>query len=76
MDARQIKATAREFDRMAAFRVHESRLVEIRKSIEELKSARLRLRSVDCANAADYVARALKSVEGAERHARNLMFRD
>lgn len=43
--------------------------VYIENAIRELRSARDRLRKVGCKNAADYVARALKSAEGALRHA-------
>jgi hypothetical protein len=42
---------------------------EINNAIKELKRARDRLRACGCKHAADYVARALKSAEGADRHA-------
>jgi len=41
-------------------------------SIRHLKNARGILRKCGCKNAADAVARALKSAAGAERHARNM----
>jgi hypothetical protein len=42
----------------------------IRLAILDLKAVRDRLRFAGANKAADYVARALKSVEGAERHAK------
>jgi hypothetical protein len=47
----------------------------IRLAIADLKGARDRLRFAGANKAADYVARALKSAEGAERHARNKAMR-
>jgi hypothetical protein len=44
-------------------------LDEIRRSIAYLKNARDRLRYAGAKRAAAYVARALKSAQGAERHA-------
>ncbi len=41
----------------------------IRRAIDQLKAARDDLRGAGSKNAADYVARALKSAEGALRHA-------
>jgi hypothetical protein len=38
-------------------------------AIANLKAARDTLRTCGCKNAADYVARAMKSAEGAHRHA-------
>lgn len=43
----------------------------IARAIADLKTARNTLRDCGCSNAADYVARALKSAEGALRHARH-----
>jgi hypothetical protein len=40
----------------------------IRRAIRHLKQARNQLREAGSKSAADYVARALKSAEGAERH--------
>lgn len=45
------------------------RLSRIRRAIDDLRSARARLRQAGAIHAARYVARALKSAEGAERHA-------
>lgn len=39
-------------------------------SLTHLRQARERLRAAGAKNAADYVARAIKSTEGAKRHAR------
>lgn len=47
-------------------------LTAIRTAIARLKDARDGLRGAGCKNAADYVARALKSAEGAERHAQRM----
>lgn len=55
---------------------HEKRLLLIQVAIVDLKQARDILRDVGCKYAADYVARALKSAEGAERHAIGLSVRD
>lgn len=44
-------------------------------AIHHLREARDNLRLAGADKAADYVARALKSAEGAYRHARNLEFR-
>ena len=41
----------------------------IRRAIDDLRMARTELRGVGAKKAADYVARAIKSAEGAERHA-------
>lgn len=41
-------------------------------AICDLKTARERLRKAGCKNAADYVQRALKSAEGALRHAQRM----
>lgn len=43
----------------------------IREAIEDLRKARNRLRSAGAPKAADYVARAMKSAEGAQRYCRN-----
>jgi seryl-tRNA synthetase len=45
-------------------------LRDIASAINHMEKARDYLRSAGCSNAADYVARALKSAHGAERHAR------
>jgi hypothetical protein len=48
------------------------RPVVIRDALGDLKKARDKLRSCGCKNAADYVARALKSAEGAANHAERM----
>lgn len=48
------------------------RLATVQTAIKDLKLVRDGLRAVNCSAAADAVARALKSVEGAERHAERL----
>lgn len=45
---------------------------EIKRAIADLQMARQRLRRCGSKNAADYVARALKSAEGALRHAQRM----
>jgi len=47
----------------------------IQKAVEALKFARNRLRSVGARKSADYVGRALKSAEGALRHAEGVTAR-
>lgn len=47
------------------------RLLLIRAAINNMRVARDSLRLANASKAADYVSRALKSVEGAERHAIN-----
>lgn len=46
-----------------------ARVETIRQGIQQLREARRNLRAAGAHRAADYVARALKSAEGAERHA-------
>lgn len=48
------------------------RISQTTHAIHHLKAARDLLRGAGANKAADYVARALKSAEGAARHARNL----
>ena len=54
----------------------ETRLDRIRLAADLVKTARNHLRIAGANNAADYVARALKSVEGAHRHARGIENRE
>ncbi|MGY3482255.1 hypothetical protein ACVW1C_000138 [Bradyrhizobium sp. USDA 4011] len=49
-----------------------SRLERVRLAAQLIRTARNHLRIADANSAANYVARALKSVEGAQRHARGL----
>jgi hypothetical protein len=49
-----------------------NRLERVRLAIRLIRTARNHLREAEADNAADYVARALKSAEGAERHALRL----
>ncbi|MBR0998793.1 hypothetical protein ABIF65_003724 [Bradyrhizobium japonicum] len=49
-----------------------SRLERVRLAAQLLRTARNHLRIAGANNAADYVQRALKSVQGAERHARGM----
>lgn len=49
-----------------------NRPVFVRNAIEALKTAREELRIAGANNAADYVARALKSAEGALRHSERI----
>jgi carbohydrate-selective porin OprB len=44
-------------------------VMEIRAAAGDLKAARSRLRKAGATKAARYLSRALKSIEGAERHA-------
>jgi hypothetical protein len=53
-----------------------TRQERIKLAAELVKMARNHLRAAGAHNAADYVARALKSVEGAQRHARGLETRE
>ena len=53
-----------------------SKLEEIGLALVLLREALFALRRAGCKNAADYVARARKSVEGAKRHAVGLEARD
>ena len=46
-----------------------TKLAEIEVALHDLKNARAALRRAGCKKAADYVARAMKSAEGAERNA-------
>jgi hypothetical protein len=55
--------------------VHAYRLQLIRDALTKLRNARDLLRYAKANRAATYVARALKSAEGAERHAENAPFR-
>jgi Cu/Ag efflux pump CusA len=45
-------------------------------TLADLRAARDTLRELGCAHAANYVARAMKSVEGAARHARGVESRE
>lgn len=53
-----------------------SRLQRVQAAARLIREARNHLRIAGANNAADYVQRALKSVQGAERHARGLEVRD
>lgn len=61
-------------DRMMA-QPADSKLEHIQLARALVREARLHLRDAGANNAADYVQRALKSVEGAERHARGMATR-
>lgn len=50
-------------------------LVELTRAIDDLKAARGRLRFVGAVRAGAYVQRALKSAEGALRHAERVLSR-
>lgn len=52
------------------------RIERIGGALRHLKEARDHLRLAGADKAADYVARAIKSAEGAARHARNLEIRN
>jgi hypothetical protein len=49
-----------------------NRLHRVQMAVSLIRTARNHLREAGAGNAADYAARALKSAEGAERHARRL----
>lgn len=54
---------------MAKERIYrESDLTRIRNALDCLREARMELRNAGATRAADYVARAQKSAEGAKRH--------
>lgn len=54
----------------------ELRLSLVRDALSWLRMARKALREAQAPKAAAYVARAIKSVEGAERHAENAPYRN
>lgn len=69
----RLQKREQEFERL--FPPPETRLERIAAATRLMREARTHLRAAGAKNAADYVQRALKSVEGAERHARNLEIR-
>lgn len=60
---------------MPAVNVHDP-VSCIKAALWHARQARGQLRQAGASNAADYVARALKSIEGAERHAKGRRWRD
>lgn len=46
--------------------------IEIHMALEQMRGARTRLRDCGCKRAAEYLSRAIKSAEGAYRHAQGM----